>query len=143
MIHLVDISPEIGTWELEVEESQKNYVASVLVILGRAYVFRNYRSRAFWIYNDDSAVGMGLYYDCPERESYDFCQILIDKHFQRRGYGKAAVKLVLDEMRKDGKFNKVTLNYVEGNDASRKLFEQFGFHEIEKEYDEIVMEMDF
>lgn len=143
MIHLVDISPKIGSWELEVEETQQKYVASVPVILGRAYVFRNYRSRAFWIYHNDGAVGMGLYYDCPERESYDFCQILIDKHFQRRGYGKEAVKLVLDEMKRDGKYNKVTMCYVEGNDASRKLFEQFGFREIEKDYDEIIMEMVF
>lgn len=122
MIRLVDIDPDIGMWELEVGESQKNYVANQTVILARAYIHRKLRSRAFWTYNDDTAVGMGLYYDCPERESYDFSQIFIDRHEQGRGYDKAAVQLVLDEMRRDSKYNKVTVCYVKGNDVSRKMF---------------------
>ncbi len=141
MIRLVDIDPEIGTWKLEVAESQKTYVANVATILGRAYIYRNYRSRAFWVYLGEQAVGMGLYYDCPERNNYDFSQLFIDQRFQGRGYGKAAVRLILDEMRKDGKYAKVTLCYVEGNHAARKMYENFGFTEISHDWDEVFMEM--
>lgn len=145
MIKLIDVDRfgfdrNSAVLELDVEESQKAYVANVAVILGRAYVFRSSRPRAFFICSDDTPVGMALYYDCPEQRSYDFSQIFIDRRYQGRGYGKAAVKLILDEMKQDGTYSKVTICYVEGNDASRKLFEQFGFVEISHDWDEISME---
>lgn len=137
----LDIDRSSPMWELDVEDSQKPYVASIVIMLGRAYVFRTRRPRVFWIFSDDTAVGMTLFYDCPEEESYDFSQIFIDRRCQGRGYGKEAVRLVLDEMRRDGKYKKVTVCYVEGNDASRRLFEQFGFVETSHDWDEISMEV--
>lgn len=142
MIKLVEADHTIGVWELEVDASQKAHVASRDVILARAYLCRKLRSRAFWVCDDDSAVGMAMYHDCPEKESYDFSQLFIDKRYQGRGYGKAPIKLVLDEMKRDEKYSKVTMCYVEGNEASRKLFEQFGFVETSHSWDEIFMEMD-
>lgn len=143
MLTLGEIDHNTGVYDLEVDESQKTYVASMEVMLARAYIHRKLRSRAFWILDGEKAVGMGLYYDCPEKESYDFSQIFIDKRYQGQGYGKAAVKLVLDEMKREGKYHKVTMCYVEGNEASRKLFEQFGFTETSYEWDEIFMQMSF
>lgn len=127
--------------KLDVAEDQQTYVACVPVILGRAYVFRSCRPHVFAICSDNTAVGMALYYDCPEKQCYDFSQIFIDRRYQGRGHGKDAVKLILDDMRKDGTYQKVAMCYVEGNDASRKLFEQFGFVETAQEWDEITMEL--
>ena len=141
MIHLVDIDP--GNWrlKLEVAESQKHYVANSSVILARAYAYREQRSRAFVIYDDETPVGMGLYYDLPDLDCYDLSQIFIDERYQGRGYGRAATKLILDAMKQDGKYNKVDLCYIEGNDAAKKLYESFGFVEIDRDEDEIIMEM--
>lgn len=63
-----------------------------------------------------------MYLDAPEKNAYDFCRLFVDKRYQGKGYGKAAVALVLDAMREDGKYQKVSMCYVEGNDASKKLF---------------------
>lgn len=109
-------------------------------MLARAYAYRNYRSRAFIIYDGETPVGMGLYYDLPELECFDFSQLFIDERYQRRRYGKAATKLVLDAMKQDGKYSKVVLCYIEGNDAAKKLYEQFGFVETDHDEDEIIME---
>ncbi len=141
MIRLEDIDEGNWRYPLKVSESQKNYVANSLVMLARAYAYRNHRSRAFVICEDETPVGMGLYYDCPEWKAYDFSQIFIDERYQGRGYGKEAVKLVLDIMKHDGKYRKVVLCYIEGNDAARKLYEQFGFTEIDRYEDEITMEL--
>ncbi len=141
MVHLVDISTESGCINLEVEDSQKKYVCDSVTMLARAYLHRKFRPRVFNLYVDDTAVGMGMYLDSPEEESYDFCQLFIDKRYQHHGYGKAAVQLVLDEMRQEGKYRKVTMCYVEGNEASRRLFEQFGFVEVSHPWDEIFMEL--
>ena len=141
MIHLIDIDP--GNWRLglTVSESQKNFVSDSYAMLARAYAYREQRSRAFVIYKDETPVGMGLYYDLPDLECYDFSQIFIDERYQGRGYGGAVTKLILDAMKKDGKYSKVDLCYIEGNDAAKKFYESFGFVEIDRDEDEIIMEM--
>ena len=143
MIHLVDINHENWRLKLEVAESQKHYVANSAVMLARAYAYREQRSRAFIIYNDDTPVGMGLYYDLPDLECYDLSQIFIDERYQGRGYGRAATQLILDAMKQDGKYNKVDLCYIEGNDAAKKLYQSFGFIEIDRDEDEIIMELQY
>ena len=141
MIHLVDIDP--GNWRLnlKVAESQKHYVSDSYAMLARAYAYREQRSRAFVIYNGEIPVGMGMYHDCPDLDAFDLSQIFIDERYQGKGYGKATIKLVLNEMKKDGKYRKVVLCYIEGNDAAKKLYEGFGFIEIDRDEDEIIMEM--
>lgn len=141
MIRFVDIGPDNWRLGLKVAESQKTYVANSAVMLARAYAYREQRSRAFIIYDDEIPVGMGLYYDLPEMECYDFSQIFIDERYQGRGYGKAATRLVLDALKQDGKYNKVDLCYIEGNDAAKNLYEQFGFVEIDCDGNEIILEL--
>lgn len=140
MIHLVDIDEETGCDDLSVTEAQKNYVCTCDMMFARAWLHRKYRPRVFNVYDRDTAVGIGMYLDDPAKDAYDFCQLFIDQRYQGKGYGKAAVRLVLDEMRNEGKYQKVSMCYVEGNEASRKLFEQFGFVEVSHPWDEIFME---
>ena len=140
MIHLVDIDP--GNWRLglRVADSQKNYVSDSYAMLARAYAYREQRSRAFVIYDNETPVGMGMYHDCPDLDAFDLSQIFIDERYQRKGYGKAATKLVLDAMKQDGKYSKAILCYIEGNNAAKDLYESFGFVEIDRDEDEIIME---
>lgn len=142
MIHLVDIDPSNWRLDLKVAESQKNYVASSTVMLARAYAYREQRSRAFVIYDIETPVGMGMYHDCPELDAYDLSQLFIDERYQGKGYGKASTKLVLDAMQQDGKYNKVVLCYIEGNNAAKNLYESLGFIETDRDKDEIIMELE-
>ena len=143
MIHLEPITVDNWRTGLSVSEAQRDYVANSTVLLARAYAYRDMGSYACMIYSDDTPVGMALYYDCPELEEYIFSQLFIDERYQGRGYGKAASKLILDKMRSEGKFRKVGLCYVEGNDAARAMYEALGFyHTGEADEDEIVMECD-
>ena len=140
MIHLEDVTPDNWREELKVSKEQERYVSDDMKILARAYAFRNQRSYACIICNDDEPVGMALYYDCDELQAYDFSQLFIDERYQGRGYGKMAAKLILDRMRKDGKYSEVVLCYIEGNKAAKELYEKLGFyHTGEADEDEIVM----
>ena len=142
MIRLEDI--DAGNWRisLSVSKDQEQYVASTTTILARAYAYREQRSRAFVIYDNETPVGMVLYHDEDSLDAYIFSEILIDERFQGKGYGTAATKLVLDRMKEDGRYHKVVLCYIEGNDAAKKLYEQFGFVETDRDEDEIIMELD-
>lgn len=143
MIRFEDIDE--GNWRtpLQVAEFQKNYVANSTVLLARAYAYRNVNSRAFLICDDETPVGMGLYHDCPELEAYDLSQLFIDERYQGRGYGKAATRMVLDVLRQDGRYSKVVLCYLEGNEIAKQLYTQLGFVEIDRDEDEIIMELQF
>jgi len=141
MIHLEDINTKNWRTPLKVKKEQEAYVANSTVMLARAYAYKAERSRAFLICDDQTPVGMGLYYDCDELEAYDLSQIFIDERFQGKGYGKAATELVLNCLREDGRYKKVVLCYIEGNETARSLYEGFGFAEIDRDEDEIIMEL--
>lgn len=142
MIHLVDI--DAGNWRipLRVSKEQERYVANTTTILARAYAYRNARSEAFFIYDNEIPIGMGLYHDEESLNAYVFSELIIDKTFQGKGFGKAATKIILERMKNDGKYNKVVLCYIEGNNAAKTLYENFGFTEIDRDEDEIIMELE-
>lgn len=141
MVRLETVNEENWRIPLRVAEGQKAYVASSAVILARAYAYRDSRSKAFVIFADDTPVGMAMYYDCEPLGAYDFSQLFIDERYQGKGYGRAATQLVLDDMKKDGKYKKVCLCYIEGNEAAKRLYGSFGFCEIDRDEDEIIMEL--
>ena len=144
MIYLEEINP--NNWRLgqKVAKEQERYVSSDFRILARAYAYRGYRSKAFVIYDDATPVGMVMYYDCDELNAYDFSQLFIDERYQGKGYGYIAATQVIEMMKKDGKYSKVILCYIEGNEAAKKMYEKIGFyHTGECDGDEIIMQMDF
>lgn len=51
------------------------------------------------------------------------------------------MQLLLDEMKLDGKYKKVMLCYIAGNDIAQNMYKQLGFVEIGRDEDEIIMEI--
>lgn len=141
MIRLETINPDNWRIGLRVSEAQRNFVSDDMRLLARAYAYRENRSNAFVIYHDAIPVGMALYYDCDEINAFDFSQLFIDERYQGKGYGTEAAKQILDRMKKDSKFDKVVLCYIEGNEAAKRMYEKLGFHLTgERDEDEIIME---
>lgn len=139
MIRLEEVNPDNWRFGLDVRDDQKEYVASTMVLLARAYAYRSFRSNAFVIYNDETPVGMALYYDFED--AYNFSQFFIDERYQGRGFGYTAAEMIIQRMRDDGVFDKVILCYVEGDEAAKRLYLKLGFsHTGEVEEGEVVME---
>lgn len=141
MIRLVTIDPDNWRLGLKVSEAQKRFVSDSARLLARAYAYRKSRSNAYVIYNDALPVGMALYYDCDELNAYDFSQLFIDERYQGNGFGTEAARQILEIMKSDGKYDKVILCYIDGNNAAKNMYEKLGFHLTgECDEDEIVME---
>lgn len=144
MVHLIPIGPNNWREPLEVREEQRRFVSDSNRILARAYAYRELGSQARLVVDGETAVGMLLYHDWPETGQYVFSELLIDRRYQRRGFGIQAARLALEEMREDGRFGKVCLCYVAGDEPARNLYEKLGFrHTGETDGDEILMEFTF
>ena len=141
MIRLETVNPDNWRLRLKVSDAQKSFVADSATMLARAYAYRESRSKAYVIYNDTLPVGMALYYDCEELNAYDLSQLFIDERYQGNGFGIEAAKQILDKMKSDSKYDRVTLCYIDGNEAAKNMYEKLGFRLTgDRDENEIIME---
>lgn len=144
-IHFDIITPD--NWrtfnKLKVKEDQKEFVASNLTILARAYAFRDSNSQVYAIYNEDIPIGLLMQREYEE-DNQLFCvldQFMIAEKHQRMGYGKAAMKLWMELIKKQNRYNSIVLCYIEGDETAKNLYLNIGFHHTDKvDGNEIVME---
>ena len=132
MINLRKITEEnfIDAFNLKLAPEQERFVSHPVRSLAQAYVYRD-QCQPFGIYEGDTMVGyvMVIYdYDIPE---YDIWHMMIDESYQRRGYGSAALDLVLDYIKTKpfGSSNRVTLTCNKDNIQALKLYKSKGFTE--------------
>lgn len=141
MLRLETAGPENWREDLRVSETQRRFVSDAMKLLARAYAYREHGSRAYVIYDGDVPVGMALYYDCEELGAYNFSQLFIDERYQGKGFGTEASQQILERMKADGRYDKVVLCYIDGNEAAKSMYEKMGFYLTgERDGDEIVME---
>ena len=159
MIHLEKIDAK-NIWdvlELKVAKAQKGFVASNDISIIQAYVASGTGCSAFpfAIYNDRKAVGFlmvgfneAALYDLDEetppealKNNYSLWRLMIDKRYQKKGYGAEAIRLALEFIRTwpCGKAEYCELSYEPENEVAAKLYHTFGFVENgETDGDEIV-----
>lgn len=130
MIRLTEVTEEnwLEVVNLSVKDNQKNYVAPVVGILARGYVYRDCNARIFVIENDGIIVGASLVREFTDEPlGYDLQQFMIDQRYQGRGYGSEALGLILDELRKEGHFDHVEICVKRDDAAAIHLYEKNGF----------------
>jgi len=142
-------------WKLKVFPKQKNYVASNSSSLAEAYVAitngavalpfaicRNKKPIGFLMIgygcNDDDFEGEDPAFIEMAKNSYSLWRFMIDKRYQHKGYGKAALQIVLDYIRSFpcGKAKTCWLSYEPENEVAKKLYASFGFVEHPEFYKE-------
>ena len=130
MIRLVEIDERnfFRVRELKVGEDQQRFLDSPLGILARGYVYRAQRARVLAAENDGEIVGLMLVKDMDEEPAcYDLQQFMIDGRFQGRGYGAAALGLLLELLRQEKKYDDVEVCVHRENAAALALFTGAGF----------------
>ena len=160
MVHIEKLNP-VNTWDvvdLKLRKEQKDFVAPNFASIIEAYTSIGTECTAFpfAIYNDRKVVGFlmigyneAAMYDyfndfkAPEvsRNNYSIWRFMIDKRYQKRGYGRAAMKLALDFIRTRpcGEAEYCFLSYEPENEVAAKLYHSLGFEENgETDGDEIV-----
>jgi diamine N-acetyltransferase len=139
--------------KLHVKDEQKNFVASNELSIIEAYTAITGGGCAFpfGIYDGDMAVGFLMvgfdtddYWENPPKiakGNYSIWRLMIDEHYQNKGYGKEAVKQALDfiETKPCGEAEFCWLSYEPENIAAKELYHSLGFNETgEKDDEEII-----
>ncbi len=130
MIRLAEIDERnfFDVRDLDVREDQRRFLDSPLGILARGYAYRAQRARVLAIQDDGKTVGLMLVKDMDEAPAcYDLQQFMIDRHFQGRGYGAAALGLLLERLRAEKKYSVAEVCVHRENAAALALFQRAGF----------------
>ena len=102
---------------LHVSAGQEGFIETVEECLSEA------RSRSVWrpvgIYADGVPVGFAMYGYWPKGRRAWLDRLLIDGRYQHRGYGRAAVALLLDRIRRE--YPKAYLVLAAGGGTTRHL----------------------
>ncbi len=130
MIRLIEVNEDnlLRAASLEVAEEQKKYLDSPVGIIARGYAYRNHRARVIGIEDDGELVGLALVKDLDEEPAcYDLQQFMIDARYQGRGIGTEALRMILAELRRERKYDRVDLCVSKEDTSAIRVYEKVGF----------------
>jgi diamine N-acetyltransferase len=143
-LHLKEITAETvrSICDLEVHETQREFVAPNAVSMAQAYFCREAWFRA--IYWGDSPVGFVMIYEDATKPEYYLWRFMIDKHYQGKGFGKSAMGLIIDHVRQREGARELVLSCDPGQEGPEKFYRKLGFVPT-GEYmgNEIIMKLEF
>jgi diamine N-acetyltransferase len=112
--------------QLEVSAEQQRFVFSNAVSIAQAYVDRE----VAWlraIYVDGALVGFVMLYDDPRARKYFLWRLMIDRRFQRRGYGREALSQVIAHVRQRPGARELLVCVGSGEGGPGPFYEKLGF----------------
>lgn len=143
-IRLADVTSK--NWEaiadLSLEPEQANLVASNLFSIAESHFDPAARPRA--ILASKRTVGF-LMYDVHRTRGnvrVFIYRFMIDRKYQGKGYGRAALSAALKEIKAIAGLKKVGIVYMPRNKLAKSLYSSFGFVEVGRDKDgEILAEL--
>jgi len=121
--------------KLKVREDQKHFVASNLYSIAQLQFGDDYAGHwdlhAFGIYEGDAPVGFFMYgydFEYPKQQAFIF-RLMVDEKYQGKGFGRFAMKKMLEVFHADERIEHVGISYEPENEVARKLYAGLGFVE--------------
>ncbi|MGM9597476.1 MAG: GNAT family N-acetyltransferase [Eubacteriales bacterium] len=126
----IDESNFIDAFNLELGEGQEEFVSHPIRSLAQAYVYYS-QCTPFGIYCGEVMVGYVMVIYDHDLEEYDIWHMMIDKKYQHRGYGRAALGKCLEYIstKPFGASDRVALTCNRKNAAALSLYMSMGFSE--------------
>lgn len=125
---------------LEVRPEQRGYVAPNAVSIAQAH----FQPRAWFraVYAENDPVGFVMLDENPEQGVYFLWRFMIAGEHQGRGFGRAALDLVVEHVRSRPGATELLSSYVPGEHGPRDFYLAYGFEETgETEGEEIVIRL--
>ncbi|MDN4088527.1 GNAT family N-acetyltransferase [Paenibacillus polymyxa] len=112
----------------------EKFVASNAVSIAQSKIERGWITKA--IYDGDTIVGFAMYGYSEEKDFFEICRLMIDHKFQRQGFGKKALSLIIEEMSKNKQCSEIYISFEPENYSAKKLYEEFRFENTGKILDD-------
>jgi len=115
--------------DLHLKEEEQRYISTNIYALAEWKFETESIFRA--IYSNNKLIGMLAYYlhDGEHGYFYWLYHLMIEAHFQGKGYGEEAVKMSIEEMRQLGA-TEIRTMYMPGNIRAKNLYKKLGFEKI-------------
>ena len=111
---------------LEISKEQRNYIEPNAISIVQSKF--ELTLKPYVIYFEEKVVGFLMFNSVKEElDGYWIYRIMIDKHFQGKGIGKAATKLMISEIAKLPNAQKVIVGYHPENKGAHNLYSSLGF----------------
>ena len=113
---------------LEIANEQRNYIEPNAISIAQSKFEQTLRP--YVIYFEEKVVGFLMFNSVKEElDGYWIYRIMIDKHFQGKGIGKAATKLMISEIAKLPNAQKIIVGYHPENKGAHNLYRSMGFED--------------
>ncbi len=127
-ISLQEITAE--TWEqcvsLKVRSDQEHFIASNVSSLAQSKYEPGLLPLA--VYAGETMVGFVMYNEQPfEPGKYFIYRVMVGAAFQGKGYGRAAMRALIERMQALPNCHEIVLSYEPENTVAERLYESLGF----------------
>jgi len=110
---------------LSVTETQKNFVAPNAISISQAHFEPKAWFRA--IYADDTPVGFVMLFDNPDKPIYFLWRFMIDARYQKMGFGRQAIQLLIDYVHTRPLATELLVSYVPEEGGPGPFYHKLGF----------------
>lgn len=144
VVTLRDVTKD--NWEdvirLELPDEQRSFVASNVYSLAESKFYPGEIPCA--IYAGDELVGFAMYCLDEDDGNYWIWRLMVDKRFQGKGYGRAAMNVIIERLRSDPAVPFVLISWDPPNTVAEKLYLSLGFEKTGDIIEgEVVARLDF
>ena len=126
--------------DLKVAEGQEDLVGDN----GNSIALAHFAEKAWFrgIYAGDQPVGFVMLSIDREKPEFYLWRFMIDSAHQKKGYGKRAMELIIEEVRAQPEAKELTLHVMDLPHSAQTFYEALGFRATgEMEEDELVMSL--
>ena len=123
---------------LHVADEQDDYVAPNLYSIAQTRFEPTWMPLVIYAQTDagESMVGFAMY----DTSDYEIIRFMIDARYQGKGYGRAAMQLLIEQFEREHAHPSTSLSFVPGNTAAEQLYASVGFRKTGEIIDgELVM----
>ncbi len=133
--------------KLKVRDDQRHFVASNAYSIAEAHYGDEEPDGSHWdmfpfgIYDENTPVGFAMYAINLSNSNFEafILRLMTDENFQGKGYGRFAMRQLLETLRTDERIQTVGISYEPENHVARKLYASFGFTETGELLDDEVL----
>lgn len=113
--------------DLDVTKEQEDYVACNMWSLVEAHYNPGYTCKA--IYQNGQPIGFFMWVlETPSKIS--IWRFMVDQHFQKKGFGRKALKIALEEIAAYPLISEIEICYNPYNPLAKDFYSSVGFKEV-------------